>query len=73
MLAAKRQRRAVKQRRYRRRQAMGVAVYGVPLGRDQLEKMIDVGLLGADESAIAGEVVKAIVDALEDYLRARGV
>jgi hypothetical protein len=52
---------------------MGVAVYGVPLGHDQLNKMITVGLLGEAESANAGEVVKAILDALDDYLRAHGV
>jgi hypothetical protein len=68
-----RQRRATKQRRWRRRQAMGVAVYGVPLGRDQLNKMIEVGLLGENESAVTGEVVKAILDLIDDYLRAHGV
>jgi hypothetical protein len=71
--AAERKRRAAKQRRWRQRQAMGVAVYGVPLGRDKLDKMITVGLLGENESAVAGEVVKAILDALDDYLRAHGV
>jgi hypothetical protein len=52
---------------------MGIAVYGVPIGRDQLNELINVGLLGEDESAVAGEVVKAILDVLDDYFRARGV
>ena len=41
--AAERQRRTAKQRRWRRRQAMGIAVYGVPIGRDQLNELINVG------------------------------
>jgi hypothetical protein len=68
-----RQRRATKQRRWRQRQALGVAVYGVPLGFDQINKLITLGLLGEDESAVPGEVVKAILDLIDDYLKAHGV
>jgi hypothetical protein len=68
-----RQRQTAKQRLYRQRQAMGVAVYPVPLGHDQIEKMITIGLLGENESAVTGEVVKAIIDLINDYLKARGV
>jgi hypothetical protein len=69
--AAVRQRKAADQRRWRERDKNGIRIYGVPLGNADLNKLIDIGLLGADESANKADVVKAVLDALADYFKAR--